>query len=110
MTQAGIPVPPGFVVLANAFDRFTAETGLNEEIKARLEAVNPEDVNSVEKASVVLRDVIHDTAMPKDLSNEILAAYDKLARNSLPYAPRPQRKTPLLPAGLENWNIFKYPP
>jgi len=78
MTQAGIPVPPGFVVLANAFDRFTAETGLNEEIKARLEAVNPEDVNSVEKASVVLRDVIHDTAMPKDLSNEILAAYDKL--------------------------------
>ena len=32
MTQAGIPVPPGFVILSNAFDRFLQETDLNIEI------------------------------------------------------------------------------
>ena len=35
MTQSGIPVPPGFVVLAPAFDRFIEETG----IKATFEKV-----------------------------------------------------------------------
>lgn len=78
MTQAGIPVPPGFVVLASAFDRFIEETNLKQEIDARLEEVNPADMNSVDKASNVLRDVIHDTPIPNDLSQEILSAFDEL--------------------------------
>ena len=72
------PVPPGFVVLANAFDRFIEETQLKEEIVARLKAVNPADMNSVDKASNVLRDAIHDVAMPTDLEKEILAAFETL--------------------------------
>jgi pyruvate,water dikinase len=78
MTQAKIPVPPGFVVLSNAFDRFVEETHLKEEIIARLKEVDPNDTNSIDKASAILRDVIHDTAMPKDLEKEILAAFKKL--------------------------------
>ena len=78
MTSVGIPVPPGFVVLANAFDRFVEETYLKEEIEARLAEVDPADTNSVDKASNVLRDVIHDTAMPEDLKEEILGAFDEL--------------------------------
>lgn len=78
MTRAKIPVPPGFVVLANAFDRFLHETGLAEDIPAQLKKVNPEDTNSVDKASAVIRDMIHDCTMPKDLETEILAAFDKL--------------------------------
>jgi len=78
MSGAGIAVPPGFVVLANACDRFVEETNLNGEIKARLSEVDPEDTNSIDKASNVLRDVIHDTPMPKDLEKEILEAFDEL--------------------------------
>src|SRR3989338_7128083 len=78
MTNAGIVVPPGFVILANAFDRFMEETHLREEIVARLSQVNPADMASVERASRVLRDVIHDTTMPADLTAEILLAFDKL--------------------------------
>ena len=40
MTQAGIPVPEGFVILSNAFDRFVEETGLNVEIDAVLDSVD----------------------------------------------------------------------
>lgn len=78
MTNAKIPVPPGCVVLSNAFDRFIEETNLKEEIKARLAEVNPADMNSVDKASNVLRSVIHQTAMPADLTEEILNAFDEL--------------------------------
>ncbi len=78
MTNAGLAVPPGFVVLASAFDRFIEETQLKEEIEARLAEVNPEDTNSVDRISNVLRDVIHDTPMPEDLSKEILDAHKKL--------------------------------
>ena len=78
MSNANITVPPGCVVLANAFDRFIEETHLKEEIKARLAEVNPADLNSVDRVSNVLRDVIHATRMPADLSEEILSAFDEL--------------------------------
>ena len=78
MTGAAIPVPPGFVILASVFDRFIAEAHLQEEIAARLAEVNVAEMNSVERVSVVLRDVIHDTPMPEDLQKEILAEFKKL--------------------------------
>ncbi len=78
MTQAGIPVPPGFVVLRDAFDRFLEETGLKAEVEAQLNKVNYEDVASVERASRVLHDLIHDARFPKDLEEEILIAFAAL--------------------------------
>lgn len=78
MTKAGIPVPPGFVVLADAFDRFIEETELKEEITARIAEVDPADTNTIDKASNILRDVINDTLMPEDLTKEILSAFDTL--------------------------------
>ncbi|MFH1292045.1 MAG: PEP/pyruvate-binding domain-containing protein [bacterium] len=78
MTKAGIQIPPGFVVLSNAFDRFIEETNLKEEIEARIAEVQPDDTNSVDRASNILRDVIHDTPMPEDLTKEILTAFDQL--------------------------------
>lgn len=78
MTQAKIPVPPGFVLLSSAFDRFLEETKLKEDIVAQLKKVNPSDTNSIERASTTIRDAIHDCAMPKDLEKEIMAAFVKL--------------------------------
>ena len=40
--------------------------------------IKPDDINSVDRASNVIRDAIHDHAMPKDLEKEILTAFDKL--------------------------------
>ncbi len=72
MTKAGIPVPPGFVVLASAFDRFLAETDLDSEIEAVLKKVNHKDINSVDKASNEIRAIIAAATMPKDLQSDIL--------------------------------------
>lgn len=78
MTQAGIPVPPGFVVVRSAFDRFVEETHLAAEIEAALDKVNCEDVASVDRTSRVIHDLIHDVRFPKDLEEEILASFDVL--------------------------------
>lgn len=78
MTRAKIPVPPGYVVLAGAFERFIEETDINVEIDARLKKVNPKDISSVDRASHELRDSIKDADFPKDLGKEFLAAFDAL--------------------------------
>ncbi|MBI4778829.1 hypothetical protein HY797_00020 [Candidatus Falkowbacteria bacterium] len=78
MTLAKLPVPPGFVVLAAAFDRFLIETDLGVEIASVLKKVNYKDINSVDKASNIIRDLIHDQAMPADIKKEILAEFKKL--------------------------------
>lgn len=78
MTQAKIPVPAGFVVLASAFDRFLEETDLNVEIEALLKKVNKKDVNSVDRASNEIRDLILKSKFPNDLAKEILKDFTKL--------------------------------
>jgi len=78
MTHSKLPVPPGFVILASAFDRFLEEVDLTQEIEAQLKKVNYDDVNSVDKASNVIRDMIHDAKIPEDLEKEIEAEFKKL--------------------------------
>ena len=78
MSSVKLPVPSGFVVLAKAFDRFLEETDLEVEIVALLKKVNYKDINSVDKASNVIRDLIHDKAMPNDIKKEILIEFKKL--------------------------------
>jgi len=78
MTTAGLPVPPGFVVIAAAFDRFLEETDLIQEIRGQIAKVNYADVASVDAASRVIRDVISDARFPADLSEEIMVAFEDL--------------------------------
>lgn len=78
MTNAGIPVPPGFVVLASAFDQFTKETDLDVEIDAVLRKVNHKDINSVEEASEAIRGLIQKAQVPNDIAAEILKYHKQL--------------------------------
>ncbi len=78
MTGVKIPVPPGFVVLASAFDRFLEETDLGVEIEAAMHKGNRKNIKSIEKISEKIRDLIHDVKFPKDLGNEILKEFPKL--------------------------------
>ncbi len=78
MTQAKIPVPPGFVVLAQAFDRFLEETDLNVEVQAIFDKINHEDPKSVEQSSKEIRALIRDVKFPEDIGREITKEFNKL--------------------------------
>lgn len=78
MTKAGMIVPPGFVVLAGSFDRFLEGTDLGIEIEAVLKKVKPNEMESVERASEKIRDLILDAEFPKDIASEIKKEFTKL--------------------------------
>lgn len=78
MTQAGFPVPEGFVVLVSAFDKFLEETDLGVEISTQISKINFKDINSVDRSSNVIRDLICDAKIPKEIEEEIIKSFLKL--------------------------------
>src|SRR3989338_3108572 len=78
MTQVGIPVPDGFVILSNAFDLFVEQTDLNVEIDATLDEVNTKEIHTVENASEKIQAMILSKEMPDDIKTEISKCYKKL--------------------------------
>lgn len=78
MTRAGIPVPPGFVILSSAFDKFLEETDLNVEIDAAIDAVNHREIHTVEHASEKIQALILGAEIPRDIGDQIQNFFTKL--------------------------------
>jgi len=78
MTQAGIPVPPGFVVLADAFRKLIQDNKIVEKIDAILKTVDIAKTETVDKASVEIRELIKNTQTPQDVNDEITKAFEEL--------------------------------
>jgi len=78
MSQTGIPVPPGFVVLATTFDEFIKESHLFQEIDSILDQVNHKDINSVEMASEKIQALVRHAVMPESIAREILSQFKEL--------------------------------
>jgi pyruvate, water dikinase len=78
MTKAEIAVPPGYVVAAQAFDKFLLETDTAQAVQAELNKLNYKDTNSIDGASVRIRALISGAHFPSELKDEILAEFKKL--------------------------------
>jgi len=78
MSRAKIPVPPGFVIVAEAFDHFVAEAGIGNEIASQLKSVNVRDTHSVDSASEMIRSLFTRSLIPDSLSAKIVEAFDDL--------------------------------
>lgn len=78
MSKAGIPVPPGFVVLSSAFERFLKESKIGVEIDAGLDRLNHKDLTSVDRFSHEMRDMIRRVRFPTDLKKEFLSQFNQL--------------------------------
>lgn len=78
MTKGGIPVPPGFIVLALAFERFLEESDIGVEISAELDRLNHKDLTSVDRFSHEARDMIAKAKFPADLKKIFLDEFDNL--------------------------------
>ncbi|WP_053947245.1 pyruvate, water dikinase [Halolamina sediminis] len=77
LTEAGLPVPPGFVVTAGTYRAFIEEAGIDEELFAAMD-VDPEDSAALKEASDTAHDLILNTPFPEKVREEILAAYGNL--------------------------------
>ncbi len=78
MTQAKIPVPPGFIVTANAYYDFISKSGLAPRISAVLKGIDTEDSKALQKASNDIKELILKAQMPKETTQAIKKAYEEL--------------------------------
>jgi pyruvate,water dikinase len=78
MVQAGLPVPPGFVVTSEAHRAFVAQGGLREEILTALAALNVDDAAALRATSRAIQARIHETPMPRGVCEVLRAAYCEL--------------------------------
>jgi pyruvate,water dikinase len=78
MLNAGFPVPPGFVVSAQAYYDFLEESKIRDEILEILSNLNVDDSNALEKASNEIQVIIKSAVMPEKIKEEIKFAYESL--------------------------------
>ncbi len=78
MTNAKIPVPSGFVVLASAFEKFIKETDINIEIDAMWDRLDVTNTEEIERNSELMQSLIISKDFPEDLGEEILKEFDEL--------------------------------
>ncbi len=71
----GVPVPSGFTVTADGYYYFLASTGLDKFIKETLKGLNTKNLKELERVGKLIREKIVATEFPKDLDEEIVAAY-----------------------------------
>jgi len=82
MLNAGIPVPPGFVVTAQAYELFLKKTGIGERVYQVIRdyVKDPNDPRGYEEASKEIRKIIETTPMPKEIEDAIRLSYRELSR------------------------------
>ena len=80
MTNANIPVPPGFIVTADAYFDFLKKSKLIDKIHHLLEPLDPGDSKQLQQTAAQIKQLILDAAMPPELAREIEQAYIKMGR------------------------------
>ncbi len=78
MYNVGIPVPPGFIVTAEAYKHFLEESGIADEIYFVLENLNVEDNKELQAASKKIQEIIVRAQMPKEIAEEIIENYESM--------------------------------
>ncbi len=82
MWNAGLPVPPAFVVTAEAYRYFIKETKLDEKIREVLKGIDVNDSDDLKERSKKARELIINAKMPKDLELNIIESYNKLCKEN----------------------------
>lgn len=78
MMQAGISIPPGFVILSTVFEKFLEETDLNIEIDSVLHSVNHKEMHTIENVSEKIKALILREEISRDITKEIKKIFKNL--------------------------------
>jgi len=75
LTPKGINVPDGFAVTAEAYKYFIQKNQLDDKIREALKGLNTHDVLDLQRRGRIVRNLILNAQMPKELEEEIRKAY-----------------------------------
>ncbi len=78
MANAHIPVPPGFIITANAYYKFIKKSGITDKILSLLKPLDYNNTKQLQQIADQIKQVILNATMPPELASEIQQAYRKL--------------------------------
>lgn len=78
LTNAGIPVPPGFVITAETYRKFITKTGIADKINKMLEDLDINNTVELQQVAEEIKDLIINTEIPDELQRVIIEAYNAL--------------------------------
>jgi pyruvate,water dikinase len=93
LTRAGIAVPPGFVVTTSAFEQFLEALEARAPVRARVEALDPSDLEAAVALSEELRRRVMEEPVPEAVGQAVRAAYAELCPADEPVAIRSSATT-----------------
>jgi len=80
MTNANIPVPPGFIVTAAAYFDFLKQTKIMDKLRGILEPVDVNDSKNLQRSAAEVRDLILRSPMPAEIATEIKKHYSEMGK------------------------------
>jgi pyruvate,water dikinase len=88
-----IPVPPGMVITAAAYELFLSHNSLQDEINRRLQALEMHDISDLYRASSEIQMLIINGEVPPELEAAISQGFDRLGEQGA--APSPNLRVAL---------------
>lgn len=82
LSQAGVRVPYGFAISAEAYTVWIEQVGIRARIEEELRAVNINDVDDLALRGHRIRELIIHAEFSEALKTEIIAAYEKLSMHA----------------------------
>jgi pyruvate,water dikinase len=79
LINAGVRVPPGFALTTHGFRQFMRDAGIQSAVGQLLEGLDHEDMDKLEDASRVIREMIESCPISIELEDQIAEHYRKLA-------------------------------
>ena len=83
MTNAGFPVPAGFVLTTAAYEAFVEAHNLQEEIVAQARAVSAEEPQSSQAASEAIRPLFLNSTIPQQIAADLVSAWQHLGATAV---------------------------
>jgi pyruvate,water dikinase len=81
MAQAGLPIPPGFVICAPAYREMVERSGLEAKIKEMLAGVDRSNSSQLQEVERQIRRLFKDVPITDELSQLIVEGYHALGDN-----------------------------
>ncbi len=78
LTSKGVNIPDGYAVTAHAYRYLLESAGIADEINKLLSDLDTHDIKNLSERGKKIRSLIYNAELPKDLREEIIAAYGKL--------------------------------
>ena len=78
MSAAGFPVPPGFCVTTEAFNRFVSTSPLMENLYRELDELNLDDLEALRNLGEFVRRHLQGLPIPQDVADAVINAWEQM--------------------------------